>query len=65
MANQLDSITQHKEIVYTVQYEQANAVPWSQLLTGRTPAGKGGTKTVRRLLLGCGTQFIQQMSGKL
>jgi MFS family permease len=54
-------ITQHKEIVYTCQYEKANAVPWSQLLRGKTPEGKGGTKTMRRLLLGCGTQFIQQM----
>jgi hypothetical protein len=55
-------ITQHKEIVYTVQYERANAVPWSQLLRGKT-GEKGGTKTIRRLLLGMGTQFIQQMSG--
>ena len=27
-------ITQHKEIVYSVQYERANAVPWSMLLRG-------------------------------
>lgn len=51
-------ITQHKEIVYTVQYERANAVPWSKLLMGKT-GDKGGTKTIRRLLLGMGTQFIQ------
>jgi MFS family permease len=55
-------LTQHKEIVYTVQYERANAVPWSQLLRGKT-GEKGGTKTIRRLLLGMSTQFIQQMSG--
>lgn len=55
-------ITQHKEIVYTVQYEQANAVPWSKLIQGKT-GDKGGTKTIRRLLLGMGTQFIQQFSG--
>jgi MFS family permease len=53
-------ITQHKEIVYTVQYERANTVPWSQLLRGKT-GDKGGTKTMRRLLLGMGTQFIQQV----
>lgn len=55
-------ITMHKEIVYTCQYERANAVPWSMLLRGKT-GDKGGTKTIRRLLLGMGTQFIQQMSG--
>ncbi|ETN42632.1 uncharacterized protein HMPREF1541_01789 [Cyphellophora europaea CBS 101466] len=55
-------ITQHKQIVYTVQYERANAVPWSQLLRGKT-GEKGGTKTIRRLLLGMGTQLIQQLSG--
>lgn len=55
-------ITQHKEIVYTVQYEQQNAVGWMDLLRGRT-AGGGGTKTIRRLLLGAGTQAMQQLSG--
>ena len=29
-------LTQHKEIVYTVQYERANAVPWSMLLRGKS-----------------------------
>jgi hypothetical protein len=56
-------IAQHKEIVYTVQYERDNAVAWSKLLTGKT-GSKGGTKTVRRLLLGMGSQAIQQLSGK-
>ena len=55
-------ITQHKEIVYTVQYEQAHAVKWRDLLRGRT-GDKGGTKTIRRLLLGAGTQAMQQLSG--
>lgn len=53
-------LTQHKEIVYTVQYEAQHKPKWSELLTGKT---EGGTKTVRRLLLGCGTQFMQQFSG--
>jgi hypothetical protein len=53
-------ITQHKEIVYTVQYEQAHAVKWRDLLRGRT-GDKGGTKTIRRLLLGAGTQAMQQV----
>ena len=55
-------IAQHKEIVYGVQYERQNAVPWSQLLRGKT-GGKGGTKTMRRLFLGMGTQAIQQLAG--
>jgi Sugar (and other) transporter len=55
-------ITQHKEIVYSVQYEQAHAVRWSDLLRGRT-GDKAGTKTIRRLLLGAGVQAMQQLSG--
>lgn len=55
-------LSQHKEIVYTVQYEQENSVPWSMLLRGKT-GNKGGTKTIRRLLLGMGTQAMQQLSG--
>lgn len=55
-------LTQHKEIVYTVQYERENAVPWKDLLRGRT-GDKGGTKTIRRLILGAGTQAMQQLSG--
>lgn len=53
-------IAQHKEIVYTVQYERANAVPWGKLLRGQTGDGRG-TNTVRRLLLGMGTQAFQQL----
>lgn len=55
-------MTQHKEIVYTVQYERENAVRWVDLLRGRT-GEQGGTKTIRRLLLGAGTQAFQQLSG--
>lgn len=55
-------LTQHKEIVYTVQYERANAVKWKDLLRGKT-GDKGGTKTIRRLILGAGTQAMQQLSG--
>ncbi|KAJ4621109.1 hypothetical protein HRR85_001328 [Exophiala dermatitidis] len=55
-------LTQHKEIVYTVQYERENAVKWADLLRGRT-GDKGGTKTMRRLILGAGTQAMQQLSG--
>ena len=55
-------LTQHKEIVYAVQYEKRNAVPWSKLLLGKTGSA-GGTKTMRRIFLGAGTQAMQQLSG--
>ncbi|KAJ9609616.1 hypothetical protein H2200_005944 [Cladophialophora chaetospira] len=55
-------LAQHKEIVYTVQYERDHAVPWVDLLRGRT-GDQAGTKTIRRLLLGAGTQAMQQLSG--
>lgn len=55
-------LQQHKEIVFTVQYERQNAPKWGQILTGKT-GDKGGTSTLRRLFLGAGTQFMQQFSG--
>ena len=55
-------IAQHKEIVYAVEYERRNAVGWGDLLRGRTGA-QGGTCTIRRLLLGAGTQAMQQLTG--
>lgn len=55
-------LTQHKEIVAAVQFERANTVSWGKLLIGKT-GDKGGTKTLRRLLLGMGTQMMQQLSG--
>ena len=55
-------LTQHKEIVFAVDYERRNAVGWAQLLTGRTGA-QGGTCTIRRLILGAGTQAMQQLAG--
>jgi sugar porter (SP) family MFS transporter len=50
----------YDEIRYSVDYERRNAVKWGDLLRGRT---HDGTKTVRRLLLGAGTQAIQQFEG--
>ena len=57
-------LTQHKEIVFAVQYERKNHVGWMDLLRGRT-GPQGGTCTIRRLLLGAGTQAMQQLSGKV
>ena len=51
-------ITQYKEIVFAVQYERDHGVPWSKLLRGKT---EGGTCTIRRLILGGGTQAMQQL----
>ncbi|KAI1258787.1 general substrate transporter [Xylariaceae sp. FL1019] len=55
-------LTQSQEILRAVNYERENTIPWSKLLLGKTGAS-GGTSTVRRLLLGVGTQAMQQFSG--
>lgn len=49
------------DIIYAVEYEQTHGVSWLDLLRGRT--GESGTSTIRRLVLGCGTQIMQQLSG--
>lgn len=53
---------QRREIKYSVEYEQANSVNFSDILHG-TAHEKTGTKTVRRLVLGMGAQAMQQFSG--
>ncbi|KAI0440504.1 hexose carrier protein [Xylaria telfairii] len=53
-------ISERQEIIFSVEYERKNAIRWRDLLRGRTTAG---TKTVRRLLLGAGTQALQQFGG--
>lgn len=55
-------VTQHKEICFAVEYERKNNVGWWDLLRGRTGA-QGGTSTIRRILLGAGTQAMQQLAG--
>ena len=51
-------ITAFKEIEYAVGYERDHGVSWWDLLRGKTG---NGTATVRRLVLGAGTQAIQQL----
>ncbi|KAF2181583.1 general substrate transporter [Zopfia rhizophila CBS 207.26] len=51
---------QYEEIQFGVEYERENAIRWRDILRGRTQAG---TKTIRRLLLGAGTQAVQQFGG--
>lgn len=52
--------TQHDEIKFSIQYEREEAVRWRDLLRG---AKTDGTKALRRLLLGAGTQAMQQFQG--
>ncbi|KAF7593214.1 hypothetical protein BBP40_011844 [Aspergillus hancockii] len=52
--------TQHDEIVYSIQYERENAVRWRDLLRRNKT---NDTSTLRRLLLGAGTQAMQQFQG--
>lgn len=55
-------ITQSKDIQWAVQYEKDHAVRWRDLLRGRT-GDQAGTHTIRRVILGMGTQAMQQLSG--
>lgn len=54
-------ITQRDEIKFSITYELDNAVGWGDLLR---PNKNDNTKTLRRLLLGAGTQAMQQFQGK-
>ncbi|KAI1499280.1 general substrate transporter [Biscogniauxia marginata] len=53
-------VAEHQEIAFSVDYERKNAIRWRDIFRGRTQAG---TKTIRRLLLGSGTQALQQFGG--
>ncbi|KAK3938697.1 general substrate transporter [Diplogelasinospora grovesii] len=53
-------VAEKREIMFSVQYERENAVRWRDLLRGRAATG---TKTMRRLMLGVGTQVMQQFGG--
>lgn len=53
--------TQRNEIAYSIHYERENAISWTQLLFNWKQ--NNVTKTMRRLFLGAGTQFMQQFQG--
>jgi sugar porter (SP) family MFS transporter len=53
-------LAQLKEIQFTVQYERDHSIRWRDLLRASQTEG---TKPLRRLILGAGTQFIQQFEG--
>jgi len=52
--------TQLREIDESVKYELQNMIRWRDLFRGKVT---GNTKTIRRLLLGAGTQLMQQFEG--
>ncbi|KAF6825972.1 hypothetical protein CPLU01_09964 [Colletotrichum plurivorum] len=49
-------VSQQEEIHFSIKYEREHAIPWKDLLRPQP----GATKPLRRLILGAGTQFIQQ-----
>ncbi|KAJ5561274.1 hypothetical protein N7461_000035 [Penicillium sp. DV-2018c] len=53
-------VTQRNEIDFSIQYERQNAVRWRDLLKKDK---KNDTKTLRRICLGVGSQFMQQFGG--
>lgn len=62
---ELDDPTLHVQMQHiknTVEYERVNAISWRDILSGRS-SEKAGTKSLRRLILGMGTQSMQQFSG--
>ncbi|KAJ6083121.1 hypothetical protein N7467_007256 [Penicillium canescens] len=52
---------QRNEIEYSIRYEAENSLTWTQLFLNWRK--NNSTKTMRRLLLGAGTQFMQQFQG--
>lgn len=54
--------TDVKEIEFAVVFEREHGVFWGDLLRGRI-GDQTGTSTIRRLVLGMGTQIMQQLSG--
>ncbi len=54
-------VTEYKEIAYAVKVERESGVGWWDLLRGKS--GSQGTGTIQRLILGAGTQAMQQLSG--
>lgn len=55
-------ITQSKDVQYAATQEKENAVPFKDLIRGRT-GKQGGTCVIRRLALGAGAQAMQQFAG--
>ncbi|KAL9012355.1 MAG: hypothetical protein Q9173_002873 [Seirophora scorigena] len=54
-------VTESKETQWAANFERENRLSWMQLLKGKM--GAGNTCTIRRLILGAGTQAMQQLAG--
>jgi hypothetical protein len=54
-------VTAYNEIDYSIEYELANAVRWRDIILNKKSVND--TKTLRKLLLGAGTQLMQQFEG--
>jgi hypothetical protein len=59
-ANDPCVLANREEILFSIEYEHERAIRWRDLVLGRS---KESTKACRRLLLGAGTQAMQQFSG--
>lgn len=55
-------VAQKNEIEYAINYERENAIRWRDIFL-RRKTDSTDTKTLRRLILGAGTQFMQQFEG--
>ncbi|KAB8256315.1 general substrate transporter [Aspergillus pseudonomiae] len=55
-------VAQKNEIEYTINYERENAIRWRDIFR-RRKTDSTDSKTLRRLILGAGTQFMQQFEG--
>ncbi|KAB8205809.1 general substrate transporter [Aspergillus parasiticus] len=55
-------VAQKNEIEYTIYYERENAIRWRDILL-RRKTDSTDSKSLRRLILGAGTQFMQQFEG--
>lgn len=54
-------ISQKEEIRFSIDYEREHHIRWRDLLR----PDPGATKPLRRIILGAGTQFMQQFEGKV
>lgn len=55
-------ITEAQDIQFCADYEREHSPKWSELLRGKT-GKEGNTSILRRLILGAGTQAMQQLAG--
>ena len=59
--NDAEIIANRDEIMYSVTYEREHGIRWRDMFTGKV---RDNTKAMRRLLLGAGSQAMQQLGGE-